>query len=375
MKQIRICHVVFAFDRIGGLENGLINILNHSDPLRFHHTICALTQCGEIQHRVFNKTVEYVSLNKNDGNDLCIPFLLSKEFKKHRIDLVHLRNWPTMVEGFIAAKLAGVRPIIYSEHGRHFEEIQTGGMLKFRVKQFIFNTVPVLLTVSTEVGKEMKSLYRLNRQIHVIRNGVDSFRFRSMPKDSVRKACCLGVDIPVIGTVSRLVKGKNLSELIDAFSNDSCWAKLLIIGGGPERELLENLIKDRGCDGRVLLLGNRTDIPELLNCLDVFLQPSESEGLSNVVIEAMACALPVVAFDIGGNRELVDHEKGGYLVSLNKMGTLLSRAKELILNKELALNMGQYNQEKITREFSIDQMVKAYTNMYVELTGGHRNDF
>ena len=108
-----------------------------------------------------------------------------------------------------------------------------------------------------------------------------------------------------------------------------------------------------------------------MNRLDVFLQPSESEGLSNVVIEAMACALPVVAFDIGGNRELVDHEKGGYLVTLNKMEALLSRAKELSEDKNRALMMGQYNREKIMREFSIDHMVKAYTSMYEGLVGRH----
>ncbi len=122
-KIIRIAHVVYSFSTIGGLENGLINLLNNLDPGRFFHVVCSLTGLGNIVDRVKNHNVTYHALGKREGNDLRVPFLLWKVFRQEKINVVHLRNWATMVEGYVAARAANISKIIYSEHGRHFEDI------------------------------------------------------------------------------------------------------------------------------------------------------------------------------------------------------------------------------------------------------------
>lgn len=365
--KINICHLVFSFDAIGGLENGLINIINHSDPELFCHTICSLTLCGTIKTRVKNNHVRYIELNKKEGNDPKLPFALSKIFKRWKIDIVHLRNWPTMVEGFLGARIAGIKQIIYSEHGRHFGEIAQGKWLKYHIKKFIFTRVSVLLTVSNEVKREIQDLYRLNTKILVIRNGVDLQYFRSGQKQAIRRFHGFTENAKIMGTVSRLVPGKNLDKMIAEFSKDPGDEYFIIIGDGPERRGLERQIRDLNLKDRVILLGNREDIPELLSCLDVFVLPSKSEGLSNVVIEAMSCSLPVVAFDIGGNLELIDHCKGGSLIELNHLDQLMSSAKILMKNQPKAVEMGKYNRKKVEQQFSIELMISAYSRMYLNL--------
>lgn len=366
-KKITICHVVFSFDAIGGLENGVINLVNGLNTNRFQHVICALTCCGDIQHRIEASNVTYIELHKKEGNDISLPFLLSRLFKQYKIDVVHLRNWPTMVEGFVGAKIAGIQRVIYSEHGRHFEEIVQKKFLKYHIKKYIFNHVSVLLTVSNEVKNEIRRLYKTKRDIRVIQNGVDHLRFRPIKKDSVRHRLGFKPSDAILGTVSRLVKGKNLHGLIHEFAQRCNEKTLLIIGDGPERRALEHLVQSLSLNERVKLLGNRNDIPELLNCLDIFLLPSLSEGLSNVVIEAMACGIPVGAFDTGGNLELIDHEKGGVLVPLNKMSELISLTFFILDNKNNAKTMGIYNRKKIEAEFVIDKMIRAYNHMYENL--------
>ncbi len=367
MKKINICHVVYSFDSIGGLENGLINIVNGLDTNLFFHTICSLTKCGEIKARIENKNVNYVELHKSEGNDLKLPFKLSKIFKNKKIDIVHLRNWPTMVEGFIASKIAGIHKIIYSEHGRHFEEIENKQQIIYFIKKFIFNSVNVLLTISHEVAKEIHALYPLKREVKVIINGVDHKRFKKMSQKMLRKEYGFSNDDILLGTVGRLASGKNLSALIDSFyKHHSKREKLLIIGDGPKRCLLERKVAELNIGDRVLLMGNRSDIPQLLNCLNILILPSLSEGLSNVILEAMSCGLPIIAFDVGGNVEMIDHDKGGYLIELGENNALIESAIAFSKDKK-KFGFGDYNRKKIETNFTIENMRNQYTEMYLNL--------
>ncbi len=366
-RKLKICHVVYAFTDIGGLENGLINIINGICSNQFHHVICSLTKCGGIKSRVSGDNVSYYELNKTPGNDISLPFKICNVLKKENVDIIHLRNWPTMVEGYIAAKISRIDRVIYSEHGRHFEEIETGNLLKFYIKKHIFSNVSNLLTVSEEVEREMRRLYRLHRKVKVVRNGVDSFRFKPMDRAGVRLNNGFSETDTIIGTVSRLVPGKNLRKFIKKFAVCSLDEKFVIVGDGPLKIELENIIKTLRVGQRVVLLGNREDVCNLLNCFDVFVLPSLSEGLSNVVLEAMACALPVVAFNVGGNSELVDQGKGGDLVDIGNTNLLVQKCLNLTYDAERKNNYSIYNIRKILKHFSIHKMVNSYLDMYLKL--------
>jgi len=363
-STIVIAHVLYSFDEVGGLENGVVNLINNLSTNRFKHIICALTRVGDLKNRVRIKDVQYYSLNKHDNNDLSLPISLWKIFRNHHVDVVHLRNWPTMVEGYTAARLANVKNVIYSEHGRHFEDIDEGRKLNTIIKKYIFNHVDLLLAVSKQLGIEMKQVYSLKRDIRVIPNGVDTDKFCPIFKPMIKKQLVLNNDELVVGTVSRLDKVKNLDRFFREAIRNNFSAKILVVGDGPEKDGLEKLVKQLGVRDQIIFLGNRQDIPEIINCMDIFILPSKSEGMSNVVLEAMSCGVPVVAFDVGGNRELIDHDLGGGLVTQNNFDDFFKKLKQLACSPEIRANMGEYNREKVVNSFSIGHMAKAYTALY-----------
>ncbi|NIA09571.1 MAG: glycosyltransferase [Nitrospiraceae bacterium] len=363
-RKRRIAHVLYSFSSIGGLENGLVNILNYLDSAKFEHVVVSLTGLGSIRQRVTAENVKYFALDKPEGNDMTLPFRLYRIFRKEKVDVVHLRNWATMVEGYVAARLAGAPCLIYSEHGRHFEDVWQKKRLKTAVHCFILNHVDVTLCVSKTVADEMKKLYRLRRDVRVILNGVDTERFKPLSKTEARRKLGFDPESKIIGSVGRLDKGKNFDQLIIDFLSTVDFGQLVIVGDGPERDKLKSIINKHYTRNRVILTGHLNDVPVVLNCFDLFVLPSGSEGLSNVVLEAMACGLPVIAYDVGGNKELIVNEKGGYLVDLNNRTGFSKAIESLMRDPVLRKQMGDYNRARVSKNFSVKNMAALYSAMY-----------
>ncbi len=223
------------------------------------------------------------------------------------------------------------------------------------------NHVDVPLCVSSEVAAEMYHLYGLKKEVLVITNGVDTEKFKpSFQENIFDEYKNSGI---TVGTVSRLDKGKGLDRLIADFVKYCIAGELVIVGDGPEKRKLEYIIEQYGAIDRIKLLGHLDDIPKVLNSFDVFVLPSFSEGLSNVLLEAMSCGLPIVAYDIGGNRELV-HREGGILVDLQEDGALIKAVNTLIADKNKRENFGAYNRELAVNKFSLVGMIEEYAKLY-----------
>lgn len=363
-KKIKIVHVVYSFDKIGGLENGLINIINMLDKRYFSHVICSLTTIGSIRNRISVDNVEFYQLRKKPGNDVLLPAKLFKIFKKETPDIVHLRNWATMVEGFIASKLSDINTIIYSEHGRHFEDISDNKIIVSGIHRYVLNNVSTALSVSREVSQEMFDLYRMKQPVKTILNGVDTFKFRKFDKKTSRKKLGFQTDQKIVGSVGRLVKEKCFDNLIIDFLSNCNKGQLCIVGEGPEYQNLQNIISiNKGLD-RIRIVGHSDNIPTYMNCFDVFALPSKSEGLSNVLLEAMSCGLPIVAYNVGGNKELVTDQRGGYLVESDQRKEFIKKIKKLFEFSRIIPGMGQYNRAKVTRKFSLEIMIEKYSHLY-----------
>ena len=364
-KKKTICHVIHSFDHIGGAENVIINLLNNLDDT-CKHVVCSLTAIGQIKNRVKNKNVSYYALNKNEGNDFFLPYRLYKVFRKEKVTVVHLRGWATLLEGYVAAKLSRVPRVIYSEHGRHFDDVWNNKKLNIIVKRYLFSHVDRLMTVSSELKNELAALYKIKRAITVIRNGVDSDKFKSGEKKEIRVRLGFDGDMPIIGLVGRLVPGKNVHEFIEKIKKYKLNAQIIVVGDGPMLAQIKHQITTCQLERQVCLLGARNDVADLLRIFDILAMPSQSEGLSNVIIEAMSSSLPVVAFDVGGNRELIDSAAGGYLCELNDWDDFFSKVLVLVDDQNLSRQFGDYNQEKIVQSFSLTNMYRSYEKLYFE---------
>jgi glycosyltransferase involved in cell wall biosynthesis len=176
----------------------------------------------------------------------------------------------------------------------------------------------------------------------------------------------------LIGAVGRLAHQKRLKDLIwatDLLQVIRDDAHLLVIGEGRERQLLERYSHLCHVDQRVHFHGAREDVPRLMPHFDVLWLGSSYEGLPNVIMEAMAAAVPVVATDIWGNRELVVHGETGFLVPVGDRAALARYAHKILEDSPLARRLGEAGRQRVTAEFSIGVMVDKHAALYRELLG------
>ncbi len=369
MKPIKIMHVVHALG-IGGLENGVVNLINHTDPDRFRHSICCISRSGQNAENLTGKNVEIFEMKKGEARDLSLPIKLAHLFMKAKVDIVHTRNWGA-IDGIIGARLAGIPVAIHGEHGREIADPQGQNKRRNLIRKGLSYFIDSYITVSKELGEWLITQVGIDKKkVHIICNGVDTTRFNPDNKDLIRKKYHYTDQDIVIGTVGRLDPVKDQQLLIKAFAQLNLVHHrliLLIIGDGPSWKNLEKLASDLGVRTKIHFLGARTDVPELLKLLDIFVLPSIAEGISNTLLEAMATGLPVIATRVGGNPELVVDNETGYLIPKEDLGALVKSLDHYILNKHLRNQHGTTGRERVVREFSLDKMVARYEALYTDL--------
>lgn len=205
-----------------------------------------------------------------------------------------------------------------------------------------------------------------------IPNGVDTARFHptdASARHRARTDLGFGPDTLLIGCVADLFEVKRHVDLVDAVArvrDRFPQAHLLLIGDGPLRGAIETHVRERAVGDRVHLLGSRRDVDDLLRALDLFVLPSDTEGLSNAILEAQACGLPVVATKVGGNPDLVDDECGA-LVAARDPGALAAAICTILGDAALRKHMGAAARNHVVRNHSLESMTRSYANLYREL--------
>jgi glycosyltransferase involved in cell wall biosynthesis len=174
----------------------------------------------------------------------------------------------------------------------------------------------------------------------------------------------------VIGCVGRLEDVKNHVLLAEAFviaskqTQGKVDIQLQLIGEGSCRTKVESILTQNDCIKASWLAGNRNDVAALMTGFDIFVLPSLAEGISNTILEAMACGLPVIATNVGGNAELVQHERSGYVVSVSDPQEMAARILEYAQQPELKMQHGKNGRALVENKFSIQTMASAYNNVY-----------
>ena len=364
-KHIKIIHLVHTL-AVGGLENGVINLINHLDPEQFKSSIYSLCEPDTLRERVNYKT-RMVVLNKRPGNDLAAIIRLSKLFRMERPSIVHTHAWGTLVEGFLASKLARVPIFVHGEHGTM--ETRWWNIL---IQKFLLRFVDRIISVSENHRHifAKKIGIPLNK-IETIQNGVDLEQFRPIedPK-KLKKSFRIPENHVVIGSVGRLVEVKQYDVFLKVLSSimkKEAFISAVLIGDGPLREDLEHLAEELKIRNRVHFLGQLNDISKAINLMDIFILTSKSEGLSNTILEAMASGLPVVATDVGGTNEIVVHGETGLLVPSQDFLKTEKALLGLIQNDKKRQLMGKLGRKRVETHFEIMNMVHAYQNFYLNL--------
>jgi sugar transferase (PEP-CTERM/EpsH1 system associated) len=378
LSVITVGHTIYAF-KDGGMEQGLLNIINHGDASRFRHVVLCLTEAGAFTSRLRAPACRVVELHKRDGNDCRLPGRIAGAVRQHGVNILHARGWPTLVETALAARLVGVRSTVYGFHGKTLEELRGTSLTRRCVQKLMVRDYSRVMTLNCRMRAELAYECGLpESRISIIANGVDVDRFRPREDRSALRAM-LGLPESrfIIGSVGRLDPVKNHEVILRAIHRlreQGRQAFLLLVGEGPQRPVLEREIKHLRLEQDVCMFGFSHQIPELLNCMDVYVQSSFYEGFSNTVLEAMACGLPVLVTNVGGTPDLLNEETGGFFFRPDDDEHLASVILLLQQDSSQRLAMAHRARHRVVQDFFVQRMVHDYQVMYSELAGNCSTD-
>ena len=369
---IRILHVVNSLG-VGGMENGLVNVIRQMDPRRFTHAVCAMRELGPMADRLPRDRVQVMCLEEKDINRTIQVGPLVQKIREIRPDIVHSRNWGG-IEAVIAGRWARSCAVIHSEHGMEFNTSRSEPWRRSCFRRLAFELADRVFSVS----HQLRDLHARRtgfpaRKISVIYNGVDSRKFSPDPsaRSRSRQELAISPEEFCIGWVGRLDPIKDLPTLlraVEAFSKSCANWRLLIVGDGSELPSLEAFVRQSPVlSGRVNFLGLRQRVPEILNAMDVFVLPSISEGISNTLLEAMATGLPVVASAAGGNPEVVVEGESGFLFSVGDHRQLAEKILLLWKQSSFRRRLGEQALQRVKDQFSPELMVQQYERLYSSL--------
>ena len=377
-----VVHVVHRLD-VGGLENGVVNLVNRMPANRYRHAIVCLAGYGaEFRKRIRREDVEVTSLDKRPGKDVAVYARMWRELRRLRPAVVHTRNLGTVDMQWVAWA-AGVGARVHGEHGWEASDPQGLSPRSLRIRRACRPVIQRYVPMSQDIARWLvREVGAPRDRIRQLYNGVDTERFRPAdPRgDRGREALAPGFfarDALVFGTVGRLDPVKNQESLLRSFraisDREPALAprlRLLVAGDGPLRSRLEALAVELQVAERVWFAGARSDTPEILRAMDAYVLPSLNEGISNTILEAMASGLPVIASRVGGNPELVVDEATGALYDAAEPGSLERAILAYLTNPDRRRAHGEAGRARVVQNFSLDSMVQRYLDLYDELLTG-----
>lgn len=313
----------------------------------------------------------------NPMADLRAARQLWRLLRAEKFDVLHTHNPKPGLYGRVLGRLAGVPIVVHTTHGLY--AAPDDGRLK---RALVYALEAVASRFSdlelVQNPEDLALMARLRlvppQRARLLGNGVDLARFDperfgSGPRARLRHELGFGVDQVVVGAVGRLVAEKGYAELLDATARLSHDYGLMIVGPeDPEKAdaLPHDLVEAARARG-VRFLGLRADVDELYSAMDVFVLPSHREGLPRAAIEAAAMGLPIVATDIRGCRQVVEHGVNGLLVPVGDVTALADAVGRLAADDALRTRMGEAGRTRAGAHFDEREVVRIVLEAYQEL--------
>jgi len=376
-RKIHVMHVVDSLE-VGGMENGVVNIANNIDKVRFKFSICCLSHPGALSKRINDDRVQVHSLQWKGGFSPGLFLKLAGTFRKQKVEIIHTHGWLTLLYSSVASKLAGVSVLINGEHGT-FHLNNSRRKIAYKIISII---VDRYVSVSYSLERELADVLNIAEdKIVTIPNGVDLRKFSAVPVEAVSKIKA-GLGIPdsafVIGSVGRLEPVKNYEMLLNVFAKLCSYVSdihCVLIGDGSMRSTLESLADQLGVGAKVHFTGKVDNPHQVMSILDIFVCSSFSEGMSNTVLEAMACGKPIVATNVGDNGKLVDDGCNGILVQSEDATGLEKALTLLISDKEMLQKFGTCSRKLAEEKYDILKMVSSYQDVYLQSVADSRGTY
>ena len=367
-----VLHVMHRFDT-GGLENGVVNLINHMPAGAYRHAVLAMTEVTDFRQRVGRTDVEFIALNKPPGHGVWQYRRLYSLFRKLRPAIVHSRNLSAL-EVQVPAWAARVPVRVHGEHGRDVGDLDGNNVNLQRVRRAYRPFVHHYVALSRDLAAYLQAKVRVPADaITQVYNGVDTTRFSPNPRGPQPIGGCPFDPAQhwLIGTVGRMQPVKDQTLLARAFVQALALApqlagrlRLVMVGEGPLRAESRALLQAAGLAHLAWLPGEREDVPQVMRGLHAFALPSLAEGISNTILEAMACALPVLATAVGGNADLVQDGVTGRILPAADVQAMAQGIVALASDETATQAMGEAGRLRVQAHFSMQAMVGTYQAVY-----------
>jgi len=371
--KIKVLQLVEGFN-FGGAETKLLELVKHMDKERFETTVISLGLGNEIEELFKQLDCRVMTFQRKRQFDFKLLRRVTNFIREEKIDIVMTTLFYADVLGALAGRKGGAKGVF------SWETISSPKWLvphRFWSYRYAIRKADRVISVSNATAEWLVQKRKVSPdKVIIIPYGVNLQKFNPQKKSVSRADIGVAETDLVIGQVSRLNEQKGHTYLIDAapaIVKAAPNVKFVLVGDGPLRGQIEEKIKAKKLQDHFILLGFRQDVPELLPLFDVFALPSLYEGLPNVVLEAMACGLPVVATPVDGTKEAVVDKDTGFLVPVADIEALAQRLLEILLNSSLKSELGEAGRKRVEANFSLQGQVKKFEDLYETYArGGER---
>ena len=375
-KKVKLLYIIDCLN-IGGTEKQLIELINRLDREKFDLYLCCLRESEYLQKQKLDCHVlvlDVYTLVSIQGLRKLIE--LSQYIRSRNIDIVQTFFIDANVFGTIASKLGGARAVISSRRDMAYWYtpviLYVLRFLRYFTTRYLVNSCNVRDYVSAKewIPKE---------KIDVLYNGIDISRFsaENINRQSVIfneiRATSDDAIVGIVSNLNRSVKRVDIFLLAAAeILGRGFKAIFVIVGEGQLKEKLLGMCKELGILDKVRFVGSQENVLPYIQSFTVAVNSSESEGLSNAVLEYMACGVPVVATNFGGSSESVIHAETGLLVSPNNPVEMADAIIELLNDPEKARSMGARGRDRIESNFSFEVVVGKQEQYYMDVLSQDR---
>jgi glycosyltransferase involved in cell wall biosynthesis len=378
--QITVMFVI-NYLGIGGAEQQLVELARGLDKDRFKPVVVTLYPDGPLESELrVVPHVELGSLHKKGKFDFFILLKVLRLLRQKRVDIVQPFLTPATFFGLLPATISRTPVKIVTERCGLRKDTHLGNSL-YRKTEDSLTRFADWVVPNSEAGRD----YLIDRgikpaRIKVIYNGINLQRLTPDPTKvaQIRDNLRLPPEGKVVGITASLSPAKDHDTFLrtaQLISHIMPQVRFAVVGDGPLKPHLIDITRKLGLESQVTFFGNQRDVGSFISAYDVAcLSSTDHEGCSNATLEAMALGKPVVATDVGGNRELVDNGKTGFLVPARSPEALANAILACLEQPDLARKMGQHAREMVCQKFSLDRMVHDYEELYEETMRTKRAD-
>ncbi len=350
---------------ISGAEKQLLLLLENINRKLFHIEVCCLDGEGPFTRAVNKLGINFFSYERRSSFDFYRLNSLYQLINQKSYDLVVSFCWSANQYSRVASLFAR-KEHIACERGHDYKEINLENIL---IKLLAPLSKKIVFNSKVQMESYKKYINSSSEKNSCIHNGITMYPTNNSKQNYFYKTFNIVNEKKFIGTAGNYSDPKNFDMFIrvcEKIIKDYNNVLFIAIGDGPQKEYYEKIIHDRKLDEYIIITGYIDKIYEVITFLDIFLLTSNSEGMPNVIMEAMAGKVPVISTSVGGCKELINNQNTGFLVDRNDSDKMCENIKILLEQEDVYRKIVNHAYEKISRNFTVGKMVKNYENLFTQ---------